>query len=406
MSTTLPAAIAALVSRTPEWGALLARWCVINSGSGHGAGLERMRMALQEEFARVFPTATLTVLPADAPGYNPPGVKALRIQLRPEAPHQIFLCGHYDTVFEADDAFQHARWLDADTLNAPGAIDMKGGIVTMLAALDAFEQTPQREQVGWEVLLTPDEETGSHGTRALFEQAGRHHHFGLVFEPGRTNGDIIHSRKGTGGVVATCHGRAAHAAKVPNDGKSAILALAEFLLAASKIPESLPGVLVNVGNIRGGAAATNIVPHFAQAEIDIRVTQVSDREPLFARFQALADDINRREGLRLELKCWLNRPPKENLPGERALFPAWQQAARDLGVAPFTWVHGGGGSDGNFVSAGGLPNLDGIGPIGDQLHSDREFCRISTIAPRAQIVALVLHRIATGEIVLPTRAKT
>lgn len=227
-----------------------------------------------------------------------------------------------------------------------------------------------------------------------------------MFEPGRTNGDIIHSRKGTGGVVATCHGRAAHAAKVPNDGKSAILALAEFLLAASKIPESLPGVLVNVGNIRGGAAATNIVPHFAQAEIDIRVTQVSDREPLFARFQALADDINRREGLRLELKCWLNRPPKENLPGERAVFPAWQQAARDVGVAPFTWVHGGGGSDGNFVSAGGLPNLDGIGPIGDQLHSDREFCRISTIAPRAQIVALVLHRIASGEIVLPTRAKT
>ncbi|HRE08698.1 MAG TPA: hypothetical protein PKX00_23975, partial [Opitutaceae bacterium] len=76
------------------------------------------------------------------------------------------------------------------------------------------------------------------------------------------------------------------------------------------------------------------------------------------------------------------------------------------GVAPFTWVHGGGGSDGNFVSAGGLPNLDGIGPIGDQLHSDREFCRVSTIAPRAQIVALVLHRIATGEIVLPTRTKT
>lgn len=405
MTTQIPPSVAALPSRTPEWAALLERWCAINSGSGHGAGLERMRQTLQADFARVFPSAGITVLPADAEGYNPPGVKAIRIRMRPEAPHQVFLCGHYDTVFEADDPFQGCRWLDADTLNAPGAVDMKGGIVTLLAALEAFEQTPHSREVGWEVLLTPDEETGSHGTRALFEQAGREHDFGFVFEPGRTNGDIIHSRKGTGGVVATCHGRAAHAAKVPNDGRSAILALAEFLLAAAKLPAELPGVMVNVGNIRGGTSATNVVPHFAQSELDLRVTKLSDREPLFARLQALADEANRKDGIKLDLKIWLNRPPKENLPAEQALFPAWQQAARDVGLPPFTWVHGGGASDGNFISAGGLPNLDGIGPIGDQLHSDREYVRVSTIAQRAQVVALVLHRIAAGEIPLSVRRR-
>jgi len=400
---SIPLSVVELPRRTPELGALLERWCAINSGSGHAAGLERMRVVLQEEFSRAFPAATITVLNADAPGYNPAGVKAVRIRLRPEAPHQVFLCGHYDTVFEADDTFQQCRWLDADTLNAPGSVDMKGGLVAMLVALEAFEQTPHAERIGWEVLLTPDEETGSHGTRTMFEQAAREHHFGFVFEPGRTNGDIIHSRKGTGGVVATCHGRAAHAAKVPNDGKNAILALAEFLLAAAKIPAGLPGVLVNIGNIRGGAAATNVVPHFAQAEIDVRVTKLSDREPLFAQFQELADQINQREGLKIELKCWLNRPPKENLPAEAVVFPAWQQAARDLGFAPVNWVHGGGGSDGNFISAAGMPNFDGIGPIGDQLHSDREFCRVSTMASRAQIVALFLHRVASGEIVLAPR---
>ncbi len=400
ISSPVPPSIAALPARTAELGALLERWANINSGSGHAAGLARMADTLRADFSRAFPSATIADIGTDAPGFNPPGSRALRIRLRPAAPTQVFLCGHYDTVYEANDAFQVCRWLDATTLNGPGVADMKGGLVTILAALQAFEATPHAASVGWEVLLTPDEETGSHGTAHLFRAAARDHRFGFVFEPGRPNGNIIHSRKGTGGLVATCHGRAAHAAKVPNDGRSAILALAEFLLEAAKIPTEMPGVMVNIGNIRGGAAATNVVPHFAESEIDIRITQTADGPPLLARFQALADRINARDGLKLTLKGGFNRPPKKCLPAEEAVFPEWQRAARDVGVPEFTWVHGGGGSDGNFLTAGGLPNLDGIGPIGDNLHSDREFCRVETIAPRAQIVALFLHRVAVGEITL------
>lgn len=396
----IPPSIAALPARTAELGALLERWANINSGSGHAAGLARMADTLRADFSHAFPAATIEEINTDAPGFNPPGSRALRIRLRPAAPTQVFLCGHYDTVYEADDAFQVCRWLDATTLNGPGVADMKGGLVTILAALQAFEATPHAASVGWEVLLTPDEETGSHGTAHLFRGAARDHQFGFVFEPGRPNGNIIHSRKGTGGLVATCHGRAAHAAKVPNDGRSAILALAEFLLDAAKIPSEMPDVMVNVGNIRGGTAATNVVPHFAESEIDIRITKIADSEPLLARFQALADRINTRDGIKLTLKGGFNRPPKECLPAEEAVFPEWQRAARDVGVPEFTWVHGGGGSDGNFLTAGGLPNLDGIGPIGDNLHSDREFCRVETIAPRAQIVALFLHRVAAGDITL------
>jgi glutamate carboxypeptidase len=397
----IPPSIAALPVRTAELGALLERWANINSGSGHAAGLARMADTLRADFSHAFPAATIEEINTDAPGFNPSGSRALRIRLRPAAPTQVFLCGHYDTVYEADDAFQVCRWLDATTLNGPGVADMKGGLVTILAALQAFEATPHAASVGWEVLITPDEETGSHGTAHLFRAAARDHQFGFVFEPGRPNGNIIHSRKGTGGLVATCHGRAAHAAKVPNDGRSAILALAEFLLDAAKIPSEMPDVMVNVGNIRGGTAATNVVPHFAESEIDIRITKIADSEPLLARFQALAERINTRDGIKLTLKGGFNRPPKECLPAEEAVFPEWQRAARDVGVPEFTWVHGGGGSDGNFLTAGGLPNLDGIGPIGDNLHSDREFCRVETIAPRAQIVALFLHRVAAGEIQLP-----
>jgi glutamate carboxypeptidase len=306
-------------------------------------------------------------------------------------------------VFEVDDPFQACRWLTPDGLNGPGVADMKGGILTLLAALQAFEATPGASALGWEVLLTPDEETGSFGSRALIEEASRRAHFGLVFEPARPSGDIIHSRKGTGNFVATCHGRASHAAKVPNDGRNAILGLSEFLLDLSRLPEEMPGVMINVGNVRGGQAATNVVPHLAVAGIDIRITQVSEREPLLERIQALAAKISAREGFRLEFTGAFNRPPKECLPLEEAVFPQWQRAARELGVPAFTWVHGGGGSDGNFITAAGLPNLDGLGPIGENLHSDREVCHVETLAPRAQIAALVLHRIATGEIGLKTR---
>jgi len=400
----LPASITALAGRTDALASLLVRWCEINSGSGHAAGLARMRAELRDTFVRSFPHARMEEPTTDAPGFNPPGTRALSVRVRPEAPRQILFSGHYDTVYEKDDPFQQCRWLDADTLNGPGAADMKGGIVTLLAALEAFEATPHAANLGWEALLTPDEETGSHGSAPLFLAAAQRHPFAVVFEPARMNGDAVQSRKGTGSLTVVCQGRAAHAAKVPNDGRNAIVALAEFLLGAARIPEEMPGVLVNVGNIRGGGPATNVVPDHATSELDLRVIRAADREPLLARLHALAEPINAREGLRLEFTGSFNRPPKECLPDEARLFPEWQRAAADLGLPPFDWVHAGGGSDGNLMSAAGLPNLDGVGPIGDHLHSDREYCLVRTIAERAQIAALFLHRVAAGELQLPVRA--
>jgi glutamate carboxypeptidase len=397
----LPPSISSLSARRTELTALLERWAAINSGSNHAAGLARMAAELRATFAAAFPAASFEELAADAPGYNPDGVKALRLRLRPSAPLQILLCGHYDTVYSADDPFQTCRWLPDGTLNGPGVTDMKGGLVTLLAALQAFEQTPHAAQIGWEVLLTPDEETGTHGTRVYFEEAAKRNHFGFVFEPARPNGDIIHSRKGTGGAIVTCRGRAAHAAKIPNDGRSAILGLAAFALAASKIPAELPGTLVNVGNIKGGSPATNVVPDFAQAELDLRVTKMTDEAPLFARLRAVADEIAAAHEVKFDLNLWLNRPPKENHATEAMLFPEFQRAATDVGIKPFNWVHGGGASDGNFLGAAGLPCFDGIGPEGDHLHSAREYCRVTTIVPRAQNVALLLHRLASGEIAFP-----
>lgn len=401
---SIPSSISALLDRKSELAALLEQWCNVNSGSGHAAGLERMRNVLHAEFSRSFPAAAIDEPTTDAPGFNPDGTKALRLRMRPAAPVQVLFSGHYDTVYESDDPFQTCRWTDADTLNGPGGADMKGGLVTMLAALQAFEQTPHAENIGWEVLITPDEETGSHGSAPLFREAAQRNRFALIFEPARPNGDVVRSRKGTGGLTVTCHGRAGHAAKVPSDGCNAVLALSEFLLGLAKIPPEMPGVLINVANIRGGGVATNVIPDFAESQIDLRITKAVDAEPLLARIAALATPINAREGFRLELKGGFNRPPKECMPQEEAVFAEWQRAVADLGLPAFTWVHTGGASDGNLLAAAGLPNLDGIGPLGDQLHSSREFCLVGTIPPRAQIAALFLHRVASGEIRLSTRS--
>src|SRR6185503_2042905 len=131
----------------------------------------------------------------------------------------------------------------------------------MLAALQQFERSSHAAELGYEILLTPDEETGSVASRPVLEAAaatGRFA-FALVFEPARANGDLVKSRKGTGIFTLTCHGRAAHAGRDPGAGRNAILALAEYLPRVDGLNRELPGVMLNIGSIRGGGAV-NIVP--------------------------------------------------------------------------------------------------------------------------------------------------
>ncbi|ACB74972.1 hydrolase [Opitutus terrae] len=376
---------------------LLIRWANINSGSGHVAGLERMRAALAAEFAKLRGAQVETVPLAGT------AACALRVRQRPAAPRQVFLSGHYDTVYDAGHPFQTCQLLDARTLGGPGVADMKGGIVILLAALQAFERTAQASALGWEVLLTPDEETGSVASRPVIEEAAKRFPFALIFEPARENGDLVESRKGTGIFTVTCTGRAAHAGRAANEGRNAIVALAEFLVAAHAVPEDLPGVLLNVGSVQGGGAV-NIVPDRASAEINIRITRANDAAAVLARLHELAAPINAREGYRLEIAGQFNRLPLEATPTSRALFAAWQQCARDVGAAPFSWTHVGGGSDGNLLGAAGLPCLDGLGVVGGHLHSASEYAHLPSLAERARIAARFLTKLSLDEVTLPVAA--
>ncbi len=118
---------------------------------------------------------------------------ALRIRKRPEAPLQVFLCGHMDTVFPKESPFQTVRWLDDETINGPGVTDLKGGIIVMLKALEVLEQSPWAEHIGWEILFNPDEEIGSPGSASLIEEAAQRVHFGMIFEPCFPDGNLAGS---------------------------------------------------------------------------------------------------------------------------------------------------------------------------------------------------------------------
>ena len=369
---------------------LLITWANINSGSDHPAGLDHMCAALRAEFAAL-PGATTEEIAL--PNTH---ARALRVHMRPDAARQILLSGHYDTVYGADHPFQSCTLLDEVTLRGPGVADMKGGLVVMLAALREFERSPHAARIGWEVLLTPDEETGSTSSAALLAATAPRFAFALLFEPARANGNLVKSRKGTGIFTLTVHGRAAHAGRDPGAGRNAILALAEILPRIDALNRELDGVMLNVGRIHGGGAV-NIVPDLAHADLNLRITRASDETAVRARIGELIDAINHREGYHAVLTGQLNRPPKEATAAEENLFAAWQTCAAELGVT-LDWQHVAGGSDGNLFSAAGLPNLDGLGPVGDHLHSADEFIHLPSLAERAKIAACFLARIAAGEI--------
>ncbi|MEJ1972127.1 MAG: hydrolase [Lacunisphaera sp.] len=383
-----PDSISSLPKRAPELRDLLIKWCNQNSGTGHLPGLAAMLRLLQAEFDRLGRTEAVPLAGTTA--------QALRLRVRPDAPIQLLFSGHYDTVYEAAHPFQQCTLLTPEKLRGPGTADMKGGLVVMLAALQAFEKTPHASRIGYEVLLGPDEETGSQSYAPLLEIAARRHRLGLIFEPARSNGDLVKSRKGTGIFTLTCHGRAAHAGRAPAEGRNAILALCDILPRVAALTGELPGLMVNVGSIRGGGAA-NIVPDRAEAVVNARVTHVGDDALFLKRLHDVCAPWHAKEGYRIEIGGGFNRAPKVETPAETALFEEWRRGAAEFGLK-LDWQHVGGGSDGNLLSAAGLPNLDGLGCVGDNLHSPGEYCLLPSLAQRAQVAALFLHRVAAGEI--------
>ena len=296
----------------------------------------------------------------------------------------ILLLCHMDTVFPLG-TLKKMRFREEDgKIYGPGTSDMKGGIAVALAAVaGALDSGKLKRRVT--ALFTSDEETGSAASRRVIESRARESALVLVLEPGMPDGSIKTWRKGVGDFTVTVHGRAAHAGGDHEKGRNAIEEMAHQVLPIQKMTDYKKGTTLNVGVIQGGTVP-NAVPAQASIQVDLRVMQPGEAERVALALHALKPVL---EGTVIEVTGELNRPPMPFNEMMKATFERAKSIAESAGLSIKAGGTGG-ASDGNFVAPLGIPVLDGLGPVGDGSHSEREFIYKDSLVERAQLVEALL----------------
>jgi len=300
---------------------------------------------------------------------------------RPEG--RILALGHMDTVWPVGTLARMPFRQRGGRLWGPGVLDMKSGIAFFLFAMRALKELemPIRRRVA--LLLTTDEETGSSASRALVEREARRSTAVLVVEPGAgLDGKLKTARKGGGQYTVTVHGRAAHAGIDFAAGASAIVELAQQVSRIAGFTRLEKGITVNPGLISGGTGA-NVVASEARAVFDVRIARMADFRLVEGKFHRLKPFDPR---CRLEISGGLKRPPMVRTPAIRRLFRTARALAAELGVE-LGEAATGGGSDGNFTAALGVPTLDGLGGVGEGAHAPGESILVDRIPDRIALLA-------------------
>lgn len=304
---------------------------------------------------------------------------------------QILLLGHFDTVWPVGQLARMPLAQSDDRMTGPGVFDMKAGIGIAMLATRALVDVVKPRDTRIVMLWTTDEEVGSVTSRALIETEAARSKAVLVLEPALPGGAVKTARKGCGDYEMTIHGEPAHAGVDPGKGVSAIRELARQVLAIETLQDLSRGVSVNVGVVSGGSRP-NVIAAEARAHIDVRVPSKADADRVDAAIRALTPHL---KGARLELTGGFGRPPMERTAGVAHLYEQAQSVAQELGF-PLAEGSTGGGSDGNFCAALGVPTLDGLGAVGDGAHALHEHVLIPELVPRATLVAALLARVANG----------
>ena len=372
---------------------LIVELCDINSGTYNLPGIEKVRNRLLEEFASldgdiniVDPQAWQTV---DDRGNMTDGLSGpiIHVTKWPNATKKIMLCIHMDTVYEPNHSFQKCVTQDDGTVNGPGVIDAKGGIVVMLHALRMLEASPLAGKIGWEVILNADEEIGSRGSDAFIRSRAPHCDAGLLFEPSLPDGTLVSWRKGSGNFAFVVRGRSAHTGRDFEKGRNALAALSRLCIEIDEFNIS-PDITYNVGRINGGGAL-NAVPDLAVGRVNVRVIDTDQQRDVENQFRDLVEKYNLLDGISVELVGEFSSPPKPLNDDARELQQRIESCGQSLGM-DIKWRGTGGACDGNRFAAAGLPNVDTLGPRGDHIHSNREFLIPESLVPRAKLAGLIL----------------
>ena len=304
--------------------------------------------------------------------------------------YDVLLLGHMDTVFPEGTVATRPFSIEGNYFKGPGSSDMKAGDLFMYHLAKELTEEKAMGQGSICLLFNPDEEISSIYSRPIIEQEAKKANYVMIMESARANGDLVNERKGIAKYVVNFKGIAAHAGVNPQDGASAInefIAWGKEIIALNK-PEV--GTTVNIGIVSGGTGA-NVVAEEAQCVIDVRVTSVEEANRIDKKLRELEQHPfdPRVKG---KVEGGLKRPPLNPSPKSLDFCALVSQKAQELGIV-HNWVATGGGSDGNFTGALGIPTIDGMGPIGGGGHSDREYGVISSIEPRFKLLVAVVKAI-------------
>lgn len=296
---------------------------------------------------------------------------------------RVLIVGHHDTVFPLGTTASRPFRVDDGRATGPGVFDMKAGIVQAVHAVASLA-----DRSGVEILITADEEVGSAASRELIEDRARACGAVLVLEPSADGGALKTARKGTGTFEVVVHGKASHAGLEPEKGVNSLVAAAELIGRIATFGSAAAGTTVTPTMAVAGTA-DNVVPAETRVKVDVRVVEPDETSRIETLMRGLQSSV---AGARVEVLGGINRPPMHG-DASSTLFPIAQRVAASIGLHDLGGVAVGGGSDGNFTAALGVPTLDGLGAVGGGAHADHEYVVVDTMVERARLVAALLAEI-------------
>ncbi|MDC3415010.1 M20 family metallopeptidase [Terrihalobacillus insolitus] len=361
---------------------LIERLVNIDSGSINKDGVNEIGKILQEHFQEI--GFKVDVVEEQEHGNH------LVIQHEEATKPDIIILAHMDTVFPEGTASERPFHIKGDRAYGPGVIDMKSSIVSLLFAVKLLVHQQKKGYKNIQIILNSDEEMGSLTSRSLIEREAAGKKYALVMEPARSDGSLVTSRKGNGVYTLTVEGKAAHSGIEPEKGRSAIEELAHKVIQLHELSDYEKGISVSVGLIEGGSTVNTISDH-AVAHIDVRISDLEQAESLERSIERICSttDVS---GTKTLLEGEINRPPMESNKENESLLRIIQDIGDEIGVN-IEGTNTGGGSDASFTSALGIATIDGLGPVGGNPHSEKEYMDIPSLLPRTLLLATIIQQL-------------
>lgn len=307
---------------------------------------------------------------------------------------KIILLAHMDTVFPEGTVAERPFRIEGNRAYGPGVVDMKSSLVELLYAIKALAATGSSSVENIEIILNGDEEIGSPSSRSFIEEQAVGKEYALVMEPARKDGSLVMARRGGGRYTLSVEGKAAHSGIEPEKGRSAIEALAYKIIQLHDLTDHKKGMSVNVGIIEGGTAV-NTISDSAVAHVDVRISELEQGEYLEEKMKEICATTDV-PGTNVVLEGEIGRPPMEQNDQTKSLLHIIKDVGKEIGVKISGTATGGGG-DASFTAANGVATVDGLGPVGGNAHSDKEYLEIDTLAERTLLLAMTINRLSGKE---------